>query len=154
MRTSTTRQQIITILSTINRPGMDNVIAYLTEGSDYFSAQCHHHHKYYGGLADHSLDVYKRMLAYGVKNSESAAVVGLLHDICTSRGDAALGLHGHGRRSVALLEKLGFQFVGGERDAILLHMHHHAERNRNNFIAHAVCSCDSASARAWHNCAA
>ena len=59
---SETKTEIISLLSDINREGISNVIAYLDK-SDYFTAHCYHHHRYDGGLAEHSLGVYHEMRA-------------------------------------------------------------------------------------------
>ena len=42
---STSKTEIISLLSDVNRDGIGNVIAYLNQ-SDYFTAHCHHHHRY------------------------------------------------------------------------------------------------------------
>ena len=52
-----TKEDILALLQGINRPGIDNVIKYLKESS-YFTARCHSHHQFRGGLAVHSLGVY------------------------------------------------------------------------------------------------
>ena len=59
-------ERIINLLKSINRPGTDNVIAYLRE-SDFATARCYGHHKEVGGLVEHSLEVCNFML----KNSSS-----------------------------------------------------------------------------------
>ena len=53
-----TRSEIITLLKGTNRKGIDAVCQYLVD-SDYFSARCYSHHRFNGGLAVHSLGVYK-----------------------------------------------------------------------------------------------
>lgn len=126
MNTSgTTKQQILSLLGDVDREGMDRVIAYL-EHSDYFTAHCHHHHRYKGGLADHSLGVYWTMRAFAPElPDESCRIVALLHDLCTTHLAEydAIGYHHHGQRSVDLLEALGFDLHDDERLAIGHHMH-------------------------------
>jgi len=124
--TTSSKSQIISLLSDINREGIGNVIAYL-EHSDYFTAHCHHHHRYKGGLAEHSLGVYWTMRAFAPDlPDESSRIVALFHDLCTSHleGYDAIGYHHHGQRSVALLDALGFTLHDDERLAISRHMHH------------------------------
>lgn len=121
-----TKQQVISLLSDINRKGMDNVIAYL-ERSDYFTTHCHHHHHYEGGLADHSLGVYWEMRASAPElPDESCRIVALLHDLCTTHLEEYddIGHHRHGLRSVRLLEALGVTLSNEEHLAISKHMHH------------------------------
>ena len=54
-----TKEQIVSILNTIDRPGKDTLIDYLL-GSSFFDdpATCYDYNSYPGGLADHSLNVY------------------------------------------------------------------------------------------------
>lgn len=84
------KEEIINILKSINREGMDKVIEFL-EKSDFFTAPAstRFHGAYEGGLAEHSYKVYE-ILKYKVENSvielnipaESIAIAGLLHDLC------------------------------------------------------------------------
>lgn len=135
MNTSgTTKLQIISLLCDINREGIGNIIAYL-EHSDYFSAHCHHHHRFEGGLAEHSLGVYwaMRTIAPDLPD-ESCRIVALFHDLCTTRleGYDTIGCHHHGQRSVDLLDALGFDLHDDERLAICHHMHHVPPSNYNS----------------------
>lgn len=128
------KTEIISLLSDVNRDGMGNVIAYL-EHSDYFTARCHHHHRFKGGLAEHSLGVYWTMRAFAPDlPDESCRIVALFHDLCTSRleGYDAIGYHHHGQRSVELLDALGFDLHDDERLAISRHMHHVPSSERSS----------------------
>jgi len=78
----------------IKREGADKLLDYLMNRSDFFTAPASSkfHSDYEGGLLDHSLNVYYRLLRlveseYGegwrdVISPESVAIVGLLHDVC------------------------------------------------------------------------
>ena len=80
--TTSSKSQIISLLSDINREGIGNVIAYL-EHSDYFSTHPYHHHRFEGGLAEHSLGVYWEMRAFAPDlPDESCRIVALFHDLC------------------------------------------------------------------------
>lgn len=53
-----TKDRICQILRATGRPGIEAVINYLLTSS-YFKRGCYGHHKEYGGLAQHSLEVYE-----------------------------------------------------------------------------------------------
>ena len=78
----------------IHREGADKLLAYL-ESSDFFTAPAstRYHGAYFGGLLEHSLNVYDCLCdylarprvkeQYGLEFSEeSVAIVALLHDLC------------------------------------------------------------------------
>ena len=113
-----TKDRILEILRSTGRPGMDAVINYL-ETSNYFRRDCYSHHKEVGGLAIHSLEVCEYMLSHaGGFPSDSLAVVGLFHDLGkTERRDG----RGHGRRSLMILDRLGFSLTDDERTALGRH---------------------------------
>ena len=120
-----TKNEILSLLKGVNRPGMDKVIWYL-KNSTYFTARCNSHHRFSGGLAVHSLGVYKEMKNLNPSLPEdSIRVVALLHDICKAHHPAYdhIGKGHHGARSVQLLSKLGLKFKTGEYYAIEKHMH-------------------------------
>lgn len=120
-----TREEILSLLKEVDRPGMDRVIWYL-ENSDFFRTKCNTHHCFSGGLAVHSLGVYKEFekLETGFPE-DSIRIVCLLHDICKAHlhGYDHIGRGHHGLRSKLLLEALRLKFEKGERDAIEKHMH-------------------------------
>ncbi len=118
MITNELKDRVYGTLRATGRDGIEAVIDYL-ESSNYFRRGCYTHHKEYGGLAQHSLEVYDHMLAHaGGLPSDSVAVVGLFHDLGkTVRRDG----RGHGYRSVAILDRLGFALTDAERVAIARH---------------------------------
>ena len=145
-----TKEEILALLQEINRPGIDKVIWYLNE-STFFSATCGSHHKFHGGLAVHSLGVYKEFEKLETNLPEdSIRIVALLHDICKAH------LHDynhieksrHGYRSVKLLEALGLKFHTGEYYAIEKHMHRIKDipssrtYDLRNMLRHYMYSCD------------
>ena len=89
------KERFITIFKEkIHREGADKLLAYL-ESSDFFTAPAstRYHGAYFGGLLEHSLNVYDCLCdylarprvkeQYGLEFSEeSVAVVALLHDLC------------------------------------------------------------------------
>lgn len=79
----------------IKREGADKLLAYLCEGSDFFTAPAsgRYHSSYPGGLCDHSLNVYDCLKDYMQRervgevyklnaSEETIAIIALLHDLC------------------------------------------------------------------------
>ena len=106
-----TEEYIVALLESTNREGMDQMIGYLKmEGFFTAPASTRFHGSYEGGLAKHSLDVYKKvveliavlkidtksgfgMMPIKVKH-ENIIIAGCLHDVCkigayqvTKKGD-------------------------------------------------------------------
>lgn len=90
----TIKEEFIEIYrSKIKRDGSLKLLEWL-EKSDFFTAPAstRRHSSYEGGLARHSINVYKRLVKllnseYGdnwsnIVSEESAAIMGLLHDLC------------------------------------------------------------------------
>lgn len=90
---------ILGLLRSVNRPGIENLIDFLVNKSDFFTAPAstRFHLAESGGLARHSLNVYYRLChlakmeheAYEYLNEdeykaiqESLVIIALLHDIC------------------------------------------------------------------------
>lgn len=145
-----TKTEIISLLSNIDRDGISNVIAYLLY-SDYFTAHCHHHHRFKGGLAEHSLGVYWEMRAAApLLPDDSCRIVALLHDLCTTHheGYDDIAPHRHGLRSLEMLDVLGLELLEEERLAISRHMHHVplSEQNDHTALWHYLHLCDRKSA--------
>ena len=129
------RDEIIALLTSTQRQGMDKVISYL-DNSGYFTAPSSkdRHHNWEGGLAQHCLGTCKIALGrYPYLPKESIIIATLLHDLCKARQFAVdshgriyerrLHIHGHGRRSVRLIENIRFRLTGEEYLAIQSHMH-------------------------------
>ncbi len=84
------KEEFIKLLKTINRDGIDEIIAFL-EKSDFFKAPAstRFHGSHEGGLMEHSMKVYE-ILVHKVNNSvipievksETLIIIALLHDIC------------------------------------------------------------------------
>lgn len=83
------KNEIISILRTVERPGIEKLIEWLSR-NDYFTAPAstRFHSNYEGGLAAHSLNVYKVLKAKAEHYKdlemplESVIICGLLHDLC------------------------------------------------------------------------
>lgn len=84
----TTRDAILHLLRKVDRPGMEGLIEYL-EDSNFFTspASRNYHNAFDGGLADHSLNVYKlfnrKCKEWQIPIPEDSIIVSaLLHDFC------------------------------------------------------------------------
>ena len=124
-----TRNHIIETLRATGRENIENVINYM-DSHGYFTASCHKHHRYDGGMADHAWQTYRfaKKIAEAVQacstslsiNPDSIAICALLHDFCDCHG-----MHhhaGHGQRSAAMLKELGLHLSAEEFLAIRFHM--------------------------------
>jgi hypothetical protein len=82
------RQEYIGLLKSVNRAGMDELIAWLEGETDFFSAPAstRAHGVFEGGLLVHSLNVYRLLTSFAKNipnlNLQAMIVVGLLHDLC------------------------------------------------------------------------
>ena len=89
------KQEFINIIkSNVKREGVEDLIDYLQNHSDFFTAPAsgRRHSSFEGGLCYHSLNVYKRfknniIQEYGEEyqntiSDESVAIIALLHDLC------------------------------------------------------------------------
>lgn len=137
------REEIIHLLRCTGREGIDPVIEYL-EANNYFTyaASKARHDSFYGGLAYHSLIVYREaMRIYEAEkdtkaknvNPKSIIITTLLHDLCKlNRYPCMPGkkpqkveydrAKGHGRISVVNIESIGFKLTDEEALAIRWHM--------------------------------
>lgn len=145
MNITDTKQQIIDTVRALGRPGTDAVINYLLRSS-YFKRGCYRHHLEDGGLATHSLEVYRHMLDHAVGfPSDTIAVVALFHDLGKTR---RRGRRGHGRRSVDILDECGYELTAAERTAIETH-HDRTVRSYLSPLRLALGEADCLSTRAW-----
>lgn len=82
------------VTETIERDGIDNLLEWVEHETDFFSAPAstRYHGSYEGGLLEHSLNVYDR-LVWEMENTvgagwqeiyspESIAIIALFHDLC------------------------------------------------------------------------
>ena len=84
------REEFKRLLSSINREGIENLIAFIDK-TDFYTAPAstRFHGNYEGGLLEHSMKVYE-ILKYKVEHSvvdinvseDTLKIVALLHDIC------------------------------------------------------------------------
>lgn len=110
------KEQIIELLRSTGRPGIEVVISYL-DTTDFYTIGGARHHTGYGGIAQHSLEVYRIMrLVAWFQPYDSIVITALLHDM------GKIEVEGwHPFRSVKILTELGFQLTDDERITILRH---------------------------------
>ena len=127
------RAEIVALLQSTQRKGMDKVLQYLDGVGFYYApSSIDRHHNWYGGLAQHSLGVCRRALKMAGADRESIVIVTLLHDICKAAKyhygtdgrihRRSLRMKGHGSRSIFLLQREGLELTREERLAIRWHM--------------------------------
>lgn len=84
------KDRFLGLLGSVNRPGMEKLIHWLTENSDFMTAPAStkYHGAVEGGLLDHSVAVFNQ-LTYVINSheivkasAETAIMCGLLHDVC------------------------------------------------------------------------
>ena len=143
------KEQIIELLKSTNREGMDNLIEFL-EKSDFFKAPAstRFHGDHEGGLAEHSFKVYEilkeKVKIAGLDIAEETVIISaLLHDICKTNfykidyrnAKNSLGVwekvpyytiedtipYGHGEKSVMMLTEY-IKLNNNEKYAIRWHM--------------------------------
>ena len=94
------KNEFIELLRSTNREGIENLISWLTEKSDFFNAPSStiYHGNFAGGLCQHSLNVYYaakkfydtyKELSLPEKNiddikEDNLIISALLHDLCTA----------------------------------------------------------------------
>jgi hypothetical protein len=83
------KTRFLTLLKSTERGGIDDLILYLANNTDFFEAPAssNNHGAYKGGLVEHSLEVYDNLLkivsAFNLKyDLNSLILVALLHDLC------------------------------------------------------------------------
>ena len=77
------KEEFIELLKQTNREGMENLIEFLKNKTDFFEAPAstRFHGSFKGGLLEHSMKVYE-ILKQKAGDSESVRIIALLHDIC------------------------------------------------------------------------
>lgn len=140
--------EIEQLLLSTGREGIQKVVDYLKD-SDFYTAPASSSPKYHnckkGGLAEHSMNVYKTMSKWVTDNQleyrdDTIIIVSLLHDICKIntyepnvlksgsvseakpyKKNDKLAI-GHGEKSVIILLQLGLQLSDEEILGIRWHM--------------------------------
>ena len=142
-------ERIIALVESLNRDGKDQVIEFLKE-SNFATARCHKHHKYRGGLKDHTLEVYDLMMKRrGNISKESVTICALFHDLGKAKSiHIRTSRKTHQYRSVEILDICGFPLTTEERRAI--HDHHKKDLTYvTNSIRHCLSSSDMTSSGQW-----
>jgi len=135
------KEKIINLLYSVEREGMKELIDALQK-SDFFIAPAStiYHLNCKGGLAYHSLSVYKTLKKLCEEFDieipiDSVLIVGLLHDVCkigiyvwnekeNQYKKKILAPKNHGERSIQLLSKY-INLTDKEKDMIRWHMNHY-----------------------------
>ena len=145
----TDKEQFLTLLKGINRPGIEAVAGYV-EHSNFFQKNCSSHHfTGQGGVVKHSLEVRENMLADNTEgfSEETISLLALCHDIgkCGRARYQFRHRGAHDVRSLQVLDFCGVPLSPMERDGILTH----SERHDRNALWHLLKSGDCRSAGSW-----
>ena len=134
------KNEIITLLKSTRRDNIEQVINYLNESGFFESpASVGHHNSFKGGLAKHSLEVFREAVKLNHEKGlpdNSIIICSLLHDICKAdqyriRNNKSVKIEknckkGHGRRSMFILKrKCQLPLDYDEEMAIWWHMGEH-----------------------------
>ena len=138
------KEEFIELLKQTNREGMENLIEFLKNKTDFFEAPAstRFHGSFKGGLLEHSMKVYE-ILKQKAGDSESVRIIALLHDICKTNfykvdyrnAKNEQGVwekvpyytiedtipYGHGEKSVMMISEF-IKLIPEERYAIRWHM--------------------------------
>ena len=124
MNTTKMKERVVSLLSEVNRKGIDNLIQFVKDSNYLTTAQCYSHHKCQHGLMMHSLEVLDCMLNNNLVGipRESIILVALCHDLGKARlNRKKIGSGDHPQRSIDILNQCGVELTDDERDAILNH---------------------------------
>ena len=127
------KQEFIHLLSFVERDGVQSLLEWL-ESTDFYTAPAStkYHGAYAGGLLEHSLNVYYRLVRRNTGiNIDTLTIAALLHDVCKihlyEKQDGGGYRHneqfpiGHGEKSVILILR-HMQLTDEEITAISWHM--------------------------------
>ncbi len=127
------KQEFIRLLSFVERDGVQSLLEWL-ESTDFYTAPAStkYHGAYAGGLLDHSLNVFRRLVKRDTAASmDTMTISALLHDVCKihlyEKQDGGGYKHneqfpiGHGEKSVILIMR-HMQLTDEEITAISWHM--------------------------------
>lgn len=127
------KQEFIHLLSFVERDGVQSLLEWL-ESTDFYTAPAStkYHGAYAGGLLEHSLNVYYRLVRRNTGiNIDTLTITALLHDVCKihlyEKQDGGGYRHneqfpiGHGEKSVILILR-HMQLTDEEITAISWHM--------------------------------
>lgn len=125
------KDKVLSLLSEVQRPGIDRLIEFVKASSYLTDARCNGHHRCKYGLLKHSLEVFDVMVKNNVLGlpRESLILVALGHDLGKARMNGRkVGNGEHWDRSVEILDMCGVELTDNERHAI---KHHHSKSIRS-----------------------
>ena len=118
------KDKVLSLLSEVQRPGIDKLIEFVKTSSYLTDARCHGHHRCKFGLLMHSLEVFDVMIKNNIFGlpRESVILAALCHDLGKARMKGRkIGNGDHWDRSVDILDMCGVALTDTERNAIKYH---------------------------------
>ena len=119
MKGKSKKDRLIDLVESLSRPGTHAVVELIKNSNFASKFGGASHHRYRGGLVDHSLEVYEHMKekATGLDIPEESIIIcSLFHDLGKLNGHK-----GHPAGSLAILDQCGFELTPEERQAIATH---------------------------------
>lgn len=136
------KEKIVELLRSTGRPQMEAVISYL-DTTAFYTMGAGSHHTQPGGLAQHSLEVYRimKLLAW-FQSSDSIIITAIFHDM----GKITWGWHPY--RATKILNDLDFHLTEKEYITIIRHHRQRLDYYRNP-LRRALTLADAISAGWW-----
>lgn len=121
------KKRYITLLRETDRKGIDDLIDWLENETDFFTAPAStkYHNAFEGGLLDHSLNVFDNLLDEDYEHSDDTlTIVSLLHDICKANfysvGEKNIKKDGEWIKEPYYMVEDQFPLGHGEKSVILI----------------------------------
>ena len=138
-RVMSVKECIVGRLRHTARPNLERVIQFMEEG-DFFALPGDKHHKYPGGLADHTWQTFLIALKMQIDSQRSCMIdqnrvnniiiSTLLHELYRCNGMA--DIKGHGSRTIRILDRLEFGLTIDEYIALRFHMRVRDDEHQNH----------------------
>ena len=139
LRVATVKECIVSRLRDTARPNIERVIRFMEE-NEFFTLSGRGHHKYPGGLAEHTWQTFLIAIKMQIDFQKSSmidqnrvcniAISTLLHELCYCTGMPHI--KGHGSRTIRILDELDFGLTLDEYVVLRFHMRVRDDEHQNH----------------------